>query len=69
MYIGRQGCFEKLDDFAESFVRNSAGKDRQKLIREVEALIQDLSDKKQELIIKIQKLFCRNISVMNQVWD
>ena len=46
LYLGLKGCLEKFDDLAGTFTRNSAGKDREKAVREVERMIRKLEKKK-----------------------
>ena len=44
--MGLKGCLEKFDDLAGTFTRNTAGKDREKAVREVERMIRKLEKKK-----------------------
>ncbi len=46
LYLGLKGCLEKFDDLAGTFARNSGGKDREKVIREVKRIIRKLEKKK-----------------------
>ena len=57
----------EFDELSESFVRNSVGKDRQKIIREVERLISKMEKSKSDsedlasakTYLKVRKRFLR----------
>jgi hypothetical protein len=44
--LGLKGCLEKFDDLAGTFSRNSDGKDREKVVREVERMIRKMEKRK-----------------------
>ena len=46
LYLGLKGCLQKFDDLAGTFSRNSGGKDREKVVREVKRIIRKLEKKK-----------------------
>ncbi len=46
LYLGLKGCLEKFDELAGTFSRNSGGKDREKVTREVKRIIRKLEKKK-----------------------
>jgi endoplasmic reticulum protein 29 len=49
------GCLKEYDDWASMFARNAGGKDREKILREVEALVAGIGEEDEEQLGKAQK--------------